>query len=174
MNAHTVPDGKVDMLRIVRSEKEAFSWAAKEKNMTIRIELSDTLPTARGEERELMQVIHNLIGNAIKYGHANTEITVIARVTSMLPQDPNFVKHHRAICISVIDRGDGIAKEHLPRLTERFYRVDSARTRTVGGTGLGLAIVKHIVNRHRGVLAIDSVVGEGSKFSVYLPIYAQE
>jgi two-component system phosphate regulon sensor histidine kinase PhoR len=174
MNAHTVPDGKVDMLRIVRNEKEAFSWAAREKNMTIRIELSDTLPTARGEERELMQVIHNLIGNAIKYGHANTEITVIARVTSMLPQDPNFVKHHRAICISVIDRGEGIAKEHLPRLTERFYRVDSARTRTVGGTGLGLAIVKHIINRHRGVLTIDSVVGEGSKFSVYLPIYAQE
>ncbi len=174
MNAHTVPDGKVDMLRIIRNEKESFSWSAKEKNMTIRIELSDTLPTARGEERELMQVVHNLIGNAIKYGHANTEVTVVARVTSMLPQDPNFVKHHRAICISVIDRGDGIAKEHLPRLTERFYRVDSARTRSIGGTGLGLAIVKHIINRHRGVLTIDSVVGEGSKFSVYLPIYAVE
>ena len=142
--------------------------------MSIRIELSDTLPPARGEERELMQVIHNLIGNAIKYGHANTDVTVGARVTSMLPQDPNFVRHHRAICISVIDRGEGIAKEHLPRLTERFYRVDSARTRAVGGTGLGLAIVKHIINRHRGVLTIDSVVGEGSKFSVYLPIYAEE
>ena len=174
MNAHTVPDGKVDILRLIRSEKEAFSWAAKEKNMTIRIELSDTLPTARGEERELMQVIHNLIGNAIKYGHANTEVTVIARVTSMLPQDPNFVRHHRAICISIIDRGEGIPREHLPRLTERFYRVDSARTRTVGGTGLGLAIVKHIINRHRGVLTIDSVVGEGSKFSFYLPIYEVE
>jgi two-component system phosphate regulon sensor histidine kinase PhoR len=174
MNAATLPENKVDMLRIVRSEKEAFLWSAKEKNMTIRIELSDTLPPARGEERELMQVIHNLIGNAIKYGHANTEVTVVARVTSMLPQDPNFVRHHRAICISVIDRGDGISKEHLPRLTERFYRVDSARTRTIGGTGLGLAIVKHIINRHRGVLTIDSVVGEGSKFSVYLPIYAEE
>jgi two-component system phosphate regulon sensor histidine kinase PhoR len=84
------------------------------------------------------------------------------------------VRHHRAICISVIDRGDGIAKEHLPRLTERFYRVDSARTRSIGGTGLGLAIVKHIINRHRGVLTIDSVVGEGSKFSFYLPIYEVE
>jgi two-component system phosphate regulon sensor histidine kinase PhoR len=174
MNSHTMPEGKVDMLRIVRSEKEAFSWAAKEKNMTVRIELSDTLPPARGEERELMQVIHNLIGNAIKYGHAGTEVTVVARVTSMLPQDPNFVRHHRAICISIIDRGEVIAREHLPRLTERFYRVDSARTRAIGGTGLGLAIVKHIINRHRGVLTIDSVVGEGSKFSVYLPIYAQE
>ena len=174
MNAHTVPDGKVDMLRVVRNEKESFAWATKQKNMTVRIELSDTLPMARGEERELTQVIHNLIGNAIKYGHAGSEVTVIARVTSMLPQDPNFVRHHRAICISIIDRGEGIAKEHLPRLTERFYRVDSARTRAVGGTGLGLAIVKHIINRHRGVLTIDSVVGEGSKFSVYLPIYETE
>lgn len=174
MNSHTLPDGKVDLLRIIRSEKEAFAWAAKEKQMTIRIELSDTLPPARGEERELSQVLHNLIGNAIKYGHINTEVTVMARVTSMLPPDPNFVRHHRAICISVVDRGEGIAKEHLPRLTERFYRVDSARTRTIGGTGLGLAIVKHIINRHRGVLVIDSVVGEGSKFSVYLPIYAEE
>jgi len=174
MNAHTLPEGKVDILRIIRNEKENFSWAAKEKDMTIKIELSDTLPPARGEERELMQVFHNLIGNAIKYGNAGTEVAIIARVTSMLPQDPNFVRHHRAICVSIVDRGEGISKEHLPRLTERFYRVDSARTRTIGGTGLGLAIVKHIINRHRGVLTIDSVVGEGSTFSVYLPIYAEE
>ncbi len=174
MNAHTVPDGKVDILRIMRNEKEAFGWMAKEKEMSIRIELSDTLPPARGEERELMQVFHNLIGNALKYGNRGTEVTVVARVTSMLPQDPNFVRHHRAICVTVIDRGEGIPREHLPRLTERFYRVDSARTRTIGGTGLGLAIVKHIIHRHRGVLSIDSVIGEGSKFSVYLPIYAEE
>jgi two-component system phosphate regulon sensor histidine kinase PhoR len=174
MNAHSFPEGKVDVLRIIRNEKETFSWAAKEKEMSIRIELSDTLPLARGEERELMQVIHNLLGNAIKYGNAGTEVTVTARVTSMLPQDPAFVKHHRAIHIAITDRGEGIHKEHIPRLTERFYRVDSARTRTIGGTGLGLAIVKHIIYRHRGVLAIDSVVGEGSVFSVYLPIYGEE
>ncbi len=174
MNAHTLPQGKVDMLRAVRNEKESFLWAAKEKNMTIRVDLADTLPPVRGEERELMQVIHNLIGNAIKYGNANTEIVIALRVTSVIPQDPNFVKQSRAVCVSVSDSGDGIAKEHLTRLTERFYRVDSARTRTVGGTGLGLAIVKHIINRHRGVLTIDSVVGEGSVFSVYLPIYSEE
>ncbi len=174
MNAHSTPQGKVDVLRIIRNEKETFSWLAKEKDMTIRIELSDTLPPARGEERELMQVVHNLIGNAIKYGNASTEVTVTARVTSMLPQDPNFVNQDRAICVSITDRGEGIPKQHLPRLTERFYRVDSARTRTIGGTGLGLAIVKHIINRHRGVLAIDSVVGEGSTFSVFLPIYGEE
>jgi two-component system, OmpR family, phosphate regulon sensor histidine kinase PhoR len=174
MNAHTVPQGRVDILRIIRNEKENFAWAAKEKEMTIRIELSDTLPPARGEERELVQVIHNLLGNAIKYGNNGTEVTVSARVTSMLPQDPNFVKQDRAICVAIADRGEGIPKEHLPRLTERFYRVDSARTRAIGGTGLGLAIVKHIINRHRGVLAIDSVVGEGSVFSVFLPIAEEE
>jgi len=75
----------------------------------------------------------------------------------------------RAVAISVADEGEGIAREHIPRLTERFYRVDTARSRDLGGTGLGLAIVKHIVARHRGVLDIDSVVGKGSRFTVYLP-----
>jgi len=173
-NAHTLPKGKVDMLRIIRNEKENFSWAAKEKEMEIVLDVSDNLPAIRGEERELMQVIHNLIVNAIKYGNQATDIKITARVTSVLPSDPNMVKLHRAVCIAIIDKGDGIAKEHLPRLTERFYRIDSARTRTVGGTGLGLAIVKHIIHRHRGVLKIDSVVGEGSTFSVYLPIYIEE
>ena len=73
-----------------------------------------------------------------------------------------------AVAVSVTDQGAGIPREHLPRLTERFYRVDKARSRELGGTGLGLAIVKHIVNRHRGGLAIDSVPGEGSTFTVYL------
>ena len=74
--------------------------------------------------------------------------------------------------VSVRDRGEGIAKEHLPRLTERFYRVDTARSRKLGGTGLGLAIVKHIVARHRGALSIESAVGEGSTFTVHLPLQA--
>ncbi|OLF34336.1 hypothetical protein BTW00_13790, partial [Psychrobacter sp. C 20.9] len=74
-----------------------------------------------------------------------------------------------SVAISIIDQGDGIPREHIPRLTERFYRVDAARSRELGGTGLGLAIVKHIVNRHRGVLTIDSEVGRGSTFTVYLP-----
>ena len=174
MNSHSVPEGKVDILRIIRNEKENFSYAARDKNMTIELDIVDNLPMVRGEERELMQVIHNLIGNAIKYGNSGTAITVSAKITSVLPPDPNFVKLHRVVAISVIDHGEGIAKEHLPRLTERFYRVDTARTAAIGGTGLGLAIVKHIINRHRGVLTIDSVVGEGSTFTVYLMIYAEE
>ena len=74
------------------------------------------------------------------------------------------------VAIAVIDQGEGIARQHLPRLTERFYRVDAARSRDLGGTGLGLAIVKHIVSHHRGSLDIESVMGEGSTFTVYLPL----
>lgn len=170
MSEHAAPGSKVDMLQIIRNVKESYAWAVKEKNMTIRLELQDALPFAKGEESELMQVIHNLIGNAIKYGNAGTEVLVTARVTSIMPEDPNLVKIQRAICISVIDHGDGVAREDIPRLTERFYRVDSARSKA-GGTGLGLAIVKHIIHRHRGVLSIESVVGEGSTFSIYLHIY---
>lgn len=174
MNESSLPMGKADIAQIIRSEKEAFTWIAKDKNMTIRLDMSDALPSAMGEENELRQVAHNLIGNAIKYGNANTEVIVSARVTPVFPDDPYFAKVHRAICIAVIDNGEGIPREHLPRLTERFYRVDSARTRTVGGTGLGLAIVKHIINRHHGVLTIESVVGEGSTFSVYLQVYEDD
>ena len=94
-----------------------------------------------------------------------------AKLTSSLPDDPLFRNSSRAIYFSIQDHGEGISKEHIPRLTERFYRVDTARTRKVGGTGLGLAIVKHVLNRHHGVLTIDSEVGQGSTFSVYLPVY---
>ncbi len=174
MNEHTTPDGKTDILQVIRKEKEAFSWAAQAKGMTIKLDIPDDFPPVLGEENELRQVMHNLIGNAIKYGNANTEVIITARVTSALPETPHFAKLHRGVCVAVIDNGEGIPRQHLPRLTERFYRVDSARTRTIGGTGLGLAIVKHIVNRHRGVLTIDSVVGEGSTFSIYLQAYDQE
>ncbi len=170
MNAHSVPTGVVDIQRVVKHEKDHFEWAAKQKDITINIEAADNLSKVRGEENELKQVMHNLIGNAIKYGNQGSDVLVTARVTSDLPRDPNFVKTKRAMQITVRDEGEGIAKEHLPRLTERFYRVDSARTRKVGGTGLGLAIVKHILQRHRGVMKVESVVGEGSSFHVYLPL----
>ena len=171
MNANSVPTGKVDVVRIILKEKDHFEWSAKSKNMALRLDFNDNLPPVRGEESELQQVVHNLVGNAIKYGFADSEVTITARVTSDLPRDPSFIKYTRALVVSVKDQGEGIAREHIPRLTERFYRVDSARTRKVGGTGLGLAIVKHILQRHRGVLQVDSEVGKGSTFSVYLPLY---
>ena len=118
----------------------------------------------QGDEDQLRQVFNNLLENAIKYGGANGKITV----------DIELVAHDAtlrgpAICLCVCDTGPGIDPLHIPRLTERFYRVDSHRSRAVGGTGLGLAIVKHIVNRHRGRLAIASTLGEGTAFSVLLP-----
>lgn len=171
MNAHASPTSKVDFLRIVRAEKQHFEWHSKQKNVTIRMKLNDTLPFTRGEEEELAQVVRNLIGNAVKYTNPDTEVVLTARLTSELPNDPIFRNLSRAILFSVQDHGEGIAKEHLPRLTERFYRVDTARTRKVGGTGLGLAIVKHVLNRHQGLLTIDSELGQGSTFNVYLPVY---
>ncbi|MEQ1789783.1 MAG: ATP-binding protein [Rickettsiales bacterium] len=171
MNAHSTPIAKVDFLRIVRTEKDHFEWASKQKNVTLRMKLNENLPQTKGDDDELAQVIRNLLGNAIKYTHSNTEVTVTVNVTSKLPDDINFRGLTRAIYFSVEDHGEGIPKEHIPRLTERFYRVDTARTRKVGGTGLGLSIVKHVLNRHHGTLVIESTVGKGSIFTAYLPIY---
>jgi two-component system phosphate regulon sensor histidine kinase PhoR len=171
MNAHNVPTGKVDLVRLIRSEKQQLDWQAEQKKVTVRLRLTDTLPPTMGDEDNLGQVVRNLLGNAIKYTHQDTEVTVTARITSDFPRDLLPRGLSRAICFSVQDQGEGIPKEHIPRLTERFYRVDSARTRKVGGTGLGLAIVKHVLNRHQGAMVIESEVGKGSIFSVYLPIY---
>jgi two-component system phosphate regulon sensor histidine kinase PhoR len=171
MNAHSLPTGKVDLLRIIRAEKQHFEWACKQKNVTLRLNSNDNLPPTQGDDEELAQVVRNLVGNAIKYTNPDTEVILTVKLTSTLPDDPNFRNLTRTLCFSVEDHGEGIAPEHIPRLTERFYRVDTARTRKVGGTGLGLAIVKHVLNRHHGVLVIDSVVGKGSVFSVFLPVY---
>jgi two-component system, OmpR family, phosphate regulon sensor histidine kinase PhoR len=171
MNAHAIPIAKVDFLRILRTERQNFEWACKQKNVTIKLKLNDTLPLTRGDDEELAQVVRNLLGNAIKYTNPDSEVVLTAKVTSSLPSDPLFRGFSRAIQFSVQDQGEGISKEHIPRLTERFYRVDTARTRKVGGTGLGLAIVKHVLNRHHGVMTIDSEVGKGSTFNVFLPIY---
>lgn len=173
------PMDKVNLVKVVRREAQHFDWASRQKNMQIRLDMKGNLPPVRGNEGELAQVVHNLVGNAIKYGASGTDVTVNLRVTTSFPINgtvgatASYRTYDRAICLSVRDKGEGIPKEHIPRLTERFYRVDTARTRKVGGTGLGLAIVKHIINRHRGAMTIDSVVGKGSVFSVYLPIYEE-
>lgn len=167
------PMDKVNLVKVVRREVQHFEWAAQQKKMNIRIDVRDELPSVKGEEGELAQVVHNLVGNAIKYGTAGTEVTIGVRLSSNMPSSSGLRSYERAVCLSVRDKGEGIPKEHIPRLTERFYRVDSARTRKVGGTGLGLAIVKHIISRHRGAMMIDSVVGKGSVFSVYLPLYEE-
>jgi two-component system, OmpR family, phosphate regulon sensor histidine kinase PhoR len=135
--------------------------------MRILPTLPPDLPDVLGVRDELAQVFQNLVDNAIKYGRSGTEIAIDADVVSR-PFQGGDSGSTSFLAISVRDRGEGIAREHLPRLTERFYRVDTARSREMGGTGLGLAIVKHILNHHRGHLEIESTPGVGSLFTVLL------
>jgi two-component system phosphate regulon sensor histidine kinase PhoR len=134
-----------------------------------RIELSvpENLPSVAADADQLAQVFTNLLDNAIKYGKRGGRIKLMAAPAGADPRlEPN------GVTISVADDGAGISRAHIPRLTERFYRVDKGRSRAVGGTGLGLAIVKHVVNRHRGRLLIDSTEGEGTIFTIWLPLRA--
>jgi two-component system phosphate regulon sensor histidine kinase PhoR len=141
--------------------------------MQLQLRLDETIPPVRGDEDELHQVFTNLITNAIRYGRPDTAIIVRGGLAQNPPGNyPN--PQIPAVVISIEDQGIGIAAQHIPRLTERFYRIDKARSREAGGTGLGLAIVKHIINRHRGGLQIDSTENIGSVFSVFLPIYGAE
>ncbi len=126
------------------------------------VELPAGQVKVRGERDEIVQVLQNLAQNALKYGREGGRVVISTRIV------PADTLHRERIAISVSDDGPGIAPEHLPRLTERFYRVNTAQSRDKGGTGLGLAIVKHIVTRHRGELKIESTVGKGSTFTVIL------
>jgi two-component system phosphate regulon sensor histidine kinase PhoR len=161
MNEHVLPTGRANLRDVLGSVAATLELRTKARGMRIAIALADDLPEVVGEPDELAQVFQNLFDNAIKYGHEGSAIEVSARVEQRGAGPP-------LIAIAVRDHGDGIRAEHLPRLTERFYRVDTARSRAMGGTGLGLAIVKHIVNRHRGRLDIASKLGEGSTFTVWL------
>ena len=145
----------------------ALEIQARKKRMRIRLELGTT-PEVLGNEDELNQLFQNLIDNAVKYGRPKTEVRVTAR-RGKTPGPTGGGRPVDGVQVMVSDEGEGIAREDLPRLTERFYRVDKARSRALGGTGLGLAIVKHIVNRHRGRLTIDSEPGRGSTFTIQLP-----
>jgi two-component system phosphate regulon sensor histidine kinase PhoR len=164
INEHVQPRDRVDVLESVRETAAALQPVAETAGVTLEVELPERPLMIRGSHEELAQVFANLIENAIKYGADGK--TVRVQMASEAAPRPG------RIGISVIDRGPGIAREHLPRLTERFYRVDNERSRARGGTGLGLAIAKHILNRHRGDLAIASTPGEGSCFTVWLPSLA--
>lgn len=158
MDEHTKPTGKADIAQIVGKVSDMLSLKTEKKQMRIVTEIDPELARVEGDEDQLTQVFQNLMDNAVKYGKPGTDVTV-----RLVPREDG------RIAVSVIDRGDGIPENHLSRLTERFYRVDAARSRELGGTGLGLAIVKHIVNRHRGRLTIASEEGKGSSFTVTLP-----
>lgn len=164
MKAHVHPDAMVDLADVVRTVSDVLTPLAAENRTRLQVEVADGPGwVVRGDRDELIQVATNLIENAIKYGREGGTVTV--RV------GPDDGESNPAGCIlSVRDEGPGIDPEHLPRLTERFYRVDEDRSRRQKGTGLGLAIVKHIVNRHRGRLSIRSRLGEGSEFAVRLDL----
>ena len=132
--------------------------------MQIVIDRPAKFELVRGDKDELIEVFQNLLENAIKYGTLETAIDVKILEVERLPDSDK-----PGIAVSIFNRCQGIAPEHLPRLTERFYRIDESRSRDIGGTGLGLAIVKHIVSRHRGRLNIESHDGQGATFTVYLP-----
>lgn len=160
MNEHQSPTERVDVADLLSRVTNGLDQRAAGRGMMIRTVIPPDLPPALGDPDELAQVFQNLVDNAIKYARAGTDITVEVAPSSKRPT---------ALAIAIRDHGDGIPREHLARLTERFYRVDTARSRELGGTGLGLAIVKHIVNHHRGLLEIDSELGRGSVFTIHLP-----
>jgi two-component system phosphate regulon sensor histidine kinase PhoR len=157
MNEHTLPNDDIDLRGVIQSVADLLVPQAHERNITVSLELDAINDPVAGDRDELIQLFQNLIENAIKYGREGTTVHIGTEVAGS-----------GAVTVSITDQGDGISREHLPRLTERFYRIDTARSRELGGTGLGLAIVKHIVNRHRGDLNIDSIEGQGSTFSVTL------
>ena len=162
MRAHLRPESAVDMNDLIAQVIRGLEPLAQQADISLTFAPYATGVMVRGDRDELEQVMQNLIHNAIKYGRSGGTVDV-----TIAPRSRGTSKS-RMFEIGVKDDGPGIAPEHLPRLTERFYRVDTARSREQGGTGLGLAIVKHILNRHRGELEIRSEVGQGSLFKVIL------
>jgi len=169
LNEHTPPTGRVKLGEVLARVLDGLRLKAEELDVTVALETAADLPPALGDVDELEQVFQNLMDNALKYGRDGKRVEITAALADRILPDVPLARRGAALRIAIRDFGPGIAREHLPRLTERFYRVDNARSRALGGTGLGLAIVKHIVNRHRGVLTIDSSPGQGSTFTVYLP-----
>jgi len=163
-NQRVRPRDPVDLAEVVCTTLTALRPQLEERGIAATVAAPDGPLTVPGDRDQLIQVFHNLVENAIKYGSAGGSVRVTARI------EPRMVgMAGPVVAVEVADSGEGIDPVHLPRLTERFYRVDSHRSRAMGGTGLGLAIVKHIVQRHRGRLAIRSAKGEGSSFTVFLP-----
>ena len=150
------PSDVVDLGALVDETHAELAEAHDGRGRDIILEHESGSIPVLGDRTQLSQLLHNLIGNAMKYGQPGTPVRV------------SISRENDAVRLIVADQGDGIPPEHLPRLTERFYRVDPGRSRSVGGTGLGLAIVKHIVERHRGRLDIASRVGEGTQVTVTL------
>lgn len=158
LNQHVPPEKLVDLTQLAAHVRDSLAPLARERGVEIALDVPGESLNVRGERDDLIRLLENLVENALKYGVAGRRVAIALRAESA------------DAVISVRDFGTGIAPEHLPRLTERFYRVDVTQSREQGGTGLGLAIVKHIVARHRGRLSIESELGKGATFTVRIPL----
>jgi two-component system, OmpR family, phosphate regulon sensor histidine kinase PhoR len=162
LSAHVRPDTLVDIVPIIRQVADGLEPLAHERQVAIEIDLPDTPVAIAGDREELLRLFENLIENALKYGASGGKV-MVSLISAISGEGQPEVR------VLVRDFGPGIAPEHLPRLTERFYRVDVGDSRAQGGTGLGLSLVKHIVNRHRGRLLIESVPKNGATFTACFP-----
>jgi two-component system phosphate regulon sensor histidine kinase PhoR len=162
LSAHVRPDTLVDIVPIIRQVVDGLEPLARERQVIIDVDLPDEVVWIAGDREELLRLFENLVENALKYGASGGRV-IVSLLTAISTEGGPEVR------VMVRDFGPGIAPEHLPRLTERFYRVDVGDSRAQGGTGLGLALVKHIANRHGGRITIESVLGQGATFTVHLP-----
>lgn len=166
LREHMPPRGTVSVSGLVKDVVDAIGPIAERDQVTIDVDLPDDLPMIRGDWDELLQVAQNLVDNAVKYGQSGGRVEISAdRIDGLSDSSDGS-----CVELKVRDFGPGIPREQIPRLTERFYRIDVATSRERGGTGLGLAIVKHILNRHKTELRCDSIVGEGTVFSIRFPV----
>jgi two-component system phosphate regulon sensor histidine kinase PhoR len=163
LSEHMHPDAPVDLASVLRQVVDGLQTLAIDRNVEIIVALPASPMIVPGDRDELTRVFENLVENALKYGATGKRVDVGLATVAASDGTPE-------VLVTVRDYGPGIAAEHLPRLTERFYRVDVKQSRAEGGTGLGLSLVKHILNRHRGKLTIESVAGEGASFIARLPL----
>ncbi len=170
LTEHRAPNERVDLAGVALRIAAAFEPRVAARRVTLELDMPDDLPIVIADADQLEQVLQNLVDNAVKYGREGGTVLVTVKRAQQEGRWPN----RPGVVMAVRDEGPGIPKDHVPRLTERFYRVDKGRSRNAGGTGLGLAIVKHIVNRHRGHLLVESEEGKGSCFSVWLPVAGEK
>ena len=163
LNAHLAPNTPVDLAPIVRQVVDGLQTLARAREVDIKVAAPGEPLGVLGDRDELIRALENLVENALKYGAAGKRVDITLTRAQTRAGTPEAR-------LSVRDFGPGIAPEHLPRLTERFYRVDVADSRAQGGTGLGLSLVKHVLNRHGGRLTIDSTLGAGATFTMHLPL----
>ncbi len=164
LNAHLAPNTALELQPIVRQVVDGLLPLARDREVDIKVSVPPEPLIVLGDRDELIRALENLVENALKYGASGKRVDVTLARAQTRAGTPEAR-------LTVRDFGPGIAPEHLPRLTERFYRVDVADSRSQGGTGLGLALVKHVLNRHGGRLSIESTLGSGASFTMQLPVH---